>query len=300
MRSDWEWNSVWDLQTAGILRVEDGNHGENRPRPDEFVPDGTVFIRAADLGDGTVHFNSASRISDRALARIRKGIGAPLDVLFSHKGTVGKVALVRSNAPPFVCSPQTTFWRSVDRSRLDQRFLYAYMRSSDFKKQWSLRKGESDMADYVSLTAQRELLVPLPSLDVQRRIAGVLAAYDELIENNRRQVAIVEAMAKVIYRQWFMEFRYPGHEKSHPLTDASTGKVPEGWELVRLGDRIELSYGRALKETDRHEGQVPVFGSSGTTRLWLKGQGSLSAGRVTLAVCTGHTAISTLLTQHSS
>src|ERR1039457_5836339 len=132
MASDWPMATVSELQRDGILLVEDGNHGENRPRPDEFVDHGVAFIRAADMDAGRVLFESASKINGQARQRITKGIGAPGDVLLSHKGTVGKVALAPEDAPPFVCSPQTTFWRTRDLSRLDRRFLYAFLRSREF------------------------------------------------------------------------------------------------------------------------------------------------------------------------
>jgi type I restriction enzyme S subunit len=85
--------------------------------------------------DGMVHFDAAERINDIALARITKGIGRPGDILFSHKGTVGRVALVELDAPPFVCSPQTTFWRTTDEDVLNREFLYAFMRSHLFGRQ---------------------------------------------------------------------------------------------------------------------------------------------------------------------
>jgi type I restriction enzyme S subunit len=103
------------------------------------------------MSDGRVLFDSAQRINERALARIRKGVGQGGDVLFSHKGTVGKLALVPLDAPPFVCSPQTTFWRTLDQERLDRRFLYYFMRSRAFTNQWMARSNETDMAAYVSL-----------------------------------------------------------------------------------------------------------------------------------------------------
>ena len=115
--------TVAELERRGVLLVEDGNHGEYRPRGDEFCADGTAFVRASDMDHGRVLFASASRINARALARIRKGIGRPGDVLFSHKGTVGKLALAPDDAPPFVCSPQTTFWRTLDAAILDRRYL---------------------------------------------------------------------------------------------------------------------------------------------------------------------------------
>src|SRR5688572_1933342 len=122
MESEWRTGTVSELQREGVLLVEDGNHGEYRPRADEFVDTGIAFIRAADMDAGRVLFQSASKINDRARRRITKGIGAPGDILLSHKGTVGKVAQVPADAPPFVCSPQTTFWRSLDKERLDQQY----------------------------------------------------------------------------------------------------------------------------------------------------------------------------------
>src|SRR5205823_6051289 len=88
-----------------------------------------------------------------------------LSLRCAHTGTVGKVAGVSLDAPAFVCSPQTTFWRTVDEEQLDRKFLYAFMRSPLFVDQWAARKGETDMADYVSLTAQRELWVTVPPIN---------------------------------------------------------------------------------------------------------------------------------------
>lgn len=180
--------TVAELQADGILRVEDGNHGEYRPRPDEFVEAGTSFIRAADLDDGRVQFDFASRINDVARRRITKGIGAPGDILLSHKGTVGKVALVAEDAPAFVCSPQTTFWRTLRTDVLDRGYLYAFLRSRAFMDQLAARMSETDMAPYVSLTAQRTLRVHLPPIEEQRRVAGALTAFDERIELDRRLI----------------------------------------------------------------------------------------------------------------
>mgnify|MGYP000968290973 CR=1 FL=1 len=122
MGSEWRSGTVMELQTAGVLLVEDGNHGEARPRADEFVDRGVAFIRAADMDNGRVVFETASKINSVARRRISKGIGAGGDVLLSHKGTVGKVAFVPDDAPEFVCSPQTTFWRVMARSSIGAIF----------------------------------------------------------------------------------------------------------------------------------------------------------------------------------
>ena len=108
----------------------------------------------------------------------------------------------------------------------------------------------------------RDAFVPVPPLAVQRRIASILSAYDDLIENSTRRIAILEEMARRIYEEWFVRFRFPGHEGVR-MVESELGLVPEGWSLRRLGDEIELAYGKALKAEDRRLGDVPVYGSSG-------------------------------------
>ena len=235
----WPSPAVAELQAQGVLLVEDGNHGEYRPRPDEFVEGGTAFIRAADIADGRVLFAEAGTINDIALARIRKGVGRAGDIIFSHKGTIGKLARVQDDAPPFVCSPQTTFWRVLDESRLSRQYLYAFMRSQAFINQWWVRKGETDMADYVSLTAQRQLRVVIPPLEIQERIARPLTALDDLIDNCRRRIAVLEQMAQAVYREWFVRFRFPGHENV-VLVDSPLGPTPEGWAISPIKDLVAV------------------------------------------------------------
>ena len=278
MAVDWRTGTVAELQQEGVLLVEDGNHGEYRPRPDEFVNEGVAFIRAADMDNGRILFHSASKISDRARQRITKGIGASGDVLLSHKGTVGKVALVSNDAPSFVCSPQTTLWRTLDPRMLDGKYLHAFLRSPSFHRQLATRAGETDMAPYVSLTSQRGLYVTLPPIDTQRAIAHILGTLDDKIELNRRMNETLEGMARAIFKSWFVDFdpvrakaegRNPGLPK--PLADlfpdsfkdSELGKIPKGWEVRTLRELLELAYGKAMKAENRRDGSIPVYGSNG-------------------------------------
>ena len=281
MTSDWCVRSVAELQAAGTLLVEDGNHGENRPRPDEFSDDGIQFIRASDMDGGRVLFESAQRINGTASERVRKGIGAGGDVLLSHKGTVGKVAYVPLNSPPFVCSPQTTFWRVIDETKIDRRYVYYYLTSRGFRQQLDARKGETDMADYVSLTSQRTLKVAVPPIEVQRSIVSVLGALDDKIELNRRMSQTLEAMARALFQSWFVDFdpvrakldgtaptgvsaqdarRFP--EK---FDQTVNGLLPVGWTFGSLGELCNLKRGHDLPSSTRGIGSVPVVSSAGVT-----------------------------------
>ena len=107
------------------------------------------------------------------------------------------------------------------------------------------------------------LKVRIPPVPTQRTIASILSVYDDLIANNNRRIGILEAMAQAIYREWFVEFRFPGHEKVK-LVDSPLGKIPEGWRR-QLGDVVTLKRGYDLPQRERTAGDVPLVSSSGIT-----------------------------------
>jgi len=291
MAAEWRTVSVAELQREGALLVEDGNHGEYRPRSEEFVDVGVAFVRAADMNDGIVLFDRTSKINDKARRRITKGIGAGGDVLLSHKGTVGKVALVPLDAPPFVCSPQTTFWRALNSSVIDREYLHAYLRSPGFHAQLATRAGETDMAPYVSLTAQRGLLVTLPPIDEQRNIAHVVGTFDNKIEWNRKMNETLEAMARALFKSWFVDFdpvrtRVEGRDPGLPahiaglfpdsFEGSEIGQIPRGWTTIPVFETAEFSNGAAYRDMHFSPGDegLPVIkiaelksGVTSTTRF---------------------------------
>ncbi len=98
----------------------------------------------------------------------------------------------------------------------------------------------------VTQTVLKQVEVKVPTLPVQRRIAGILSTYDELIENNQRRIRVLEDMARSLYREWFVHFRYPGCE-SVPLVDSPLDQIPQGWEVGAIGDFIHFKSGFAFK-----------------------------------------------------
>lgn len=277
MRAEWSTLSVQQLQENGVLLVEDGNHGENRPRSDEFVSSGVCFIRAADMDAGRIIFANSSRINESALARIRKGVGKPGDILLSHKGTVGKLAVAPLDCEPFVCSPQTTFWRVLKTEFLDRRFLYFFMKSRAFREQLDSIKGETDMADYASLTAQRRFRIPVLDVTLQRAIASILGLLDDKIELNLLMNTTLKSMSRALFKDWFFDFG-PTCAKMQGRAPYLTPDVwslfpdrldddgnPEGWLRSPLLDLCELKRGYDLPSQSRVLGAVPIISSSGPT-----------------------------------
>ena len=180
------------------------------------------------------------------------------DLLFARRSLVlegaGKCSWVKE------VSDITTFESSIIRVRLDKEravplFYYYYFKSpqSPIKTivQQCAQSGirASDLAD---------LSVHSPPLSTQRRIADILSAYDDLIENNLRQIKLLEEAAMRLYREWFVFMRFPGHE-SVRIEDG----VPEGWEKIRTSSVMKFNYGKGLLEANRSGDGYPVFGSSG-------------------------------------
>jgi type I restriction enzyme, S subunit len=98
----------------------------------------------------------------------------------------------------------------------------------------------------------------VPNVTEQTRIADILSAYDDLIENNRRRMELLEDAARQLYQEWFVRLRFPGREHTRIING-----VPEGWERKTIGELAPLNYGKALKEDDRVGGTISVYGSSG-------------------------------------
>ncbi len=151
----------------------------------------------------------------------------------------------------------------ITNKNVHPRFLTYLLRSPHYREVIIGASGGAAITN-ISQEVLGDIAISLPPLPIQRKIAAILSAYDELIENNTRRIKILEEMAQAIYREWFVKFRFPGHE-SVRLVDSGTelGLVPEGWEVRKLGDVVELAYGKGLKTEDRIEGNIPVYGSSG-------------------------------------
>lgn len=270
--SDWPVYLVSGLEKDSLLLVQDGNHGEYRPRKNEFTDKGVAFIRAADLGQSAVQFGKAEKINNLAFERIRKGIGKDLDTILSTKGTVGKLALVPEGSPDYVCSPQTTFWRSLDHEFLDPQFLYFELQSRHFIDQISSRKGETDMADYLSLTAQRGLSLRIPDKKIQLEVVKVLSAIDNKIELNRQTNQTLEQIAQAIFKSWFVDFE-PVKAKAQVRASVAEGRtrgsdqntpLPKNFDVESAVERAAMSAisGKSLEELEQLSVDDDAHGSA--------------------------------------
>ena len=173
----------------------------------------------------------------------------PGDVLFSNIRTYfKKVWLAERHGG---ASADVIVFRARDNKKVDNRYLYYVLSSDSFiestvtaSKGTKMPRGDKD--------AMRRYAIPLPPLPAQQRIASILSAYDDLIENNQRRIRILEDIARNLYREWFVNFRYPGHA-SAPLVVSLLGQIPQGWEVKTLPECVQIN----PRVTVPREGEKP-------------------------------------------
>ena len=222
------------------IQVSDGNYSSKYPKAHEFLPSGIPFVSANNLSNGRIIRDNLKFISEKQHASLKKGHVRTGDVLLVTRGSLGTTALVTREFDDANINAQLVLLRA-DNATVDSCYLFFVANSPAFQRQ--LASNASGTAQpQLPIGPLKRLTIPLPPLPVQRRIAGILSAYDELIENSQRRIRIQESMARALYREWFVQFRYPGHEKV-PRVASPLGEIPRGWEVKSVADSFEISGG---------------------------------------------------------
>lgn len=208
----WLSSSVGKLVEAGLLySPKDGNHGDLHPKSSDFVAEGIPFIMASDLNDGQIDTLNCHFISKELADTLQKGFAKEGDVLLSHKGTVGEVAVVKGISTPYLMlTPQVTYYRVKDQTRLSNFFLTQLFVTDDFQRNLQIGAGGGTRA-YIGITEQAKLRVTLPG-DVreQQVIADFLSSLDELIIAQTQKLEALKTHKKGLMQQLF-----PAPEDGH-------------------------------------------------------------------------------------
>jgi type I restriction enzyme S subunit len=228
---------------------------------------GIPIIKIANIQNKRVSPECADHLPEElCVEKLNRYFLQPDDTLIAMTGagSVGKVGKMKRIEGRFLVNQRVGIVRP-DNSRCDPGFVY-FALSQDFYETKLYGLGLGAGQPNVSAKQIGELEIPFPPIHVQQRIADILSAYDELIENSQQRIKILETMARALYREWFVHFRFPGHE-NHPRVASSLGEIPQGWEVKKFGEVVALNYGKALKKEDRRDGKYPVFGSSGVVGM---------------------------------
>ena len=185
------------------------------------------------------------------------------DILYSVVGSFGKPVLIKENIP-FAFQRHIAILRP-NNEIADSRFLYYVMLTRDFFMQAdTVAIGAAQRT--ISLTALRNMEVKLPSMETQHRIASILSRYDSLIENYQKQIKLLEEAAQRLYKEWFVDLHFPGHENTNIIDG-----VPEGWEKKSVDSIYNIKYGKNLStKLITETGFYPVYGANGVIGYYDK------------------------------
>jgi type I restriction enzyme S subunit len=232
------WNAVPITDLADSKRkwaINGGPFGSNLVSRD-YVDSGVPVIRGVNLPmDKRFGMDNFVFVSEEKADDLLANNAHPGDVVITQRGTLGQVGLIPFYSPyrRYVIS-QSQMKITVDKNSVDANWLYYCLRNPTIQQEF-INRASSSGVPHINLGVLREFRLAKPPLNVQRRIASILSAYDDLIENNTRRIAILEEMARRIYEEWFVRFRFPGHEQVQ-MVESELGLIPEGWQWSALRD----------------------------------------------------------------
>ena len=242
--------------TIGELAdIIDGDRGKNYPQQHEFLEEGyCLFLNTGNVTSSGFSFESNQFISKEKCDILRKGKLSRNDIVYTTRGTVGNAAFysesvpyehVRINSGMVIIRPNEEI--------VSTRFLYQILKSNYYRPYFK---------KYCTGSAQPQLPIKnfskieldLPELAIQQRIADILSGYDDLIENNQKQIKLLEEASQRLYKEWFVDLRFPGYENA-PIADG----VPEGWSIRKLETFGDIITGKTPSTANEsyYNGNIP-------------------------------------------
>ena len=230
-----------------------------------YCNDGRPIVKVSDFTQDSIDVSALTKIPDEIAGKYLRYELKEGDVVIQTVGSwpsnpasvVGKCIRVPRSAHNALLNQNAV--RLSPKIEANNCYLYHALKAPQFSNYIvGTAQGAASQAA-ITLEAIRAYDLLIPSLPIQRKIASILSAYDDLIENNLRRIKILEEMAQTIYREWFVKFRFPGHEKTR-MVDSPMGKIPEGWEVVKVGSLLEkIKRKKKVKKQDyESEGTIPV------------------------------------------
>ena len=215
-----------------LAEIIDGDRGKNYPKQDEFYPQGyCLFLNTGNVTKEGLTFKENQFITKEKDEALRKGKLKRGDIVYTTRGTVGNAGYYNSNVPyenVRINSGMVILRANVEI--VDARFLYQILKSEYYRpyfKQYCTGSAQPQLP----IKNFSQIYLNVPDIKTQHRIADIVSAYDDLIKNNQRQIKLLEEAAQRLYKEWFVDLRFPGHENTK-IVDG----VPEGWRVASIAD----------------------------------------------------------------
>lgn len=220
--------------------------------------DGAIFLGITNFRNGRLDLSEIRYISEADFPKwTKRVIPKENDIVFSYEATLNLYAIIPSGFRG--CLGRRMALLRVNENKVHYKFLYYYFYSEAWRSEIQRNIVLGATVDRIPLIKFPDFIVELPSLEIQHKIANILSAYDDLIENNQKQIKLLEEAAQRLYKEWFVDLRFPGYEDI-PIING----MPEGWEEEEINKIFNIKYGKTLPTNKiKNSGKYPVYGANG-------------------------------------
>jgi len=272
---EWKTHTIGEICDIGGGEVKTGPFGSQLHQSD-YNSCGIPVVMPKDIIDGTISVSSIARVSDEHVSRLARHQLSQGDIVYGRRGDIGRQALIREHNEGWLCGTGCLRLSIGSNAPLTCTFLHLYLRQPEVIK-WISNQAVGATMPNLNTAILRSIPITFPICTLyQEKITSLITSYDTLIENNNRRIAILEEMAQTLYREWFVNFRYPEHadnlDASSPnalnenqgkpkLIDSPLGQIPEGWEVKVFSESFDFWNGK--KCTKSELGEFDLYGANG-------------------------------------
>lgn len=248
----------WEKVKLGNISVciQPGPFGSQLHNSD-YSDEGTPIIMPKDMVEGHIRHSGLIKVPEEHVIRLQRHRVYEGNIMVARKGDVRKCVYITKSENGWLTGSDC-LKVVLNEKCCFPKFIYYQLRSPYIGK-WLEQISIGATMPSINTGLLSGIEIFLPPLEAQRRIADILSAYDDLIENNQKQIKLLEEAAQRLYKEWFVDLHFPGYEHTN-IVDG----VPEGWEKKFFEDIAEIKYGKDHKSIP--DGSVPVYGSGGLMR----------------------------------
>lgn len=240
----WKITTLGEVVSANRGLIQTGPFGSQLHQSD-YTPEGTPVIMPTDISDGRVSADRIAFVSEQTADRMSRHKLRPRTIVLPRRGDITKRAFIRDEQEGWLCG-SGCLKIEVQDTELVPEFLYYFM-DQHKAVQWLEQHAVGSTMLNLSAGIVNQFPVSYPNESTQARIATILSTYDDAIENNRRRMGLLEKAARLLYEEWFVRLRFPGHEH----TPVKNG-LPQGWEKVPTPDAIAINPRTKLSDEEEN------------------------------------------------
>jgi len=245
----------WEKVTLGSIseNIQTGPFGSQLHQSD-YSEDGIPVVMPKDMVGGHISEVSIARVSESHVKRLSRHVINVGDILYSRRGDVGRCALATEKEQGWLCGTGC-LKVTVDKKKANPKFVFYQLQKSETVG-WVEKHAVGATMLNLNTSILSGVPIEVPELEKQDKIVGILSAYDDLIENNQKQIKLLEEAAQRLYKEWFVDLRFPGHE-TIPIING----IPEGWTIHKFSEKVEIMSGGTPKtdNANYYGGNIPFY-----------------------------------------